>query len=272
MSRRRFVAALSLTLLLPAFAILPSCTDPSCADGGEGCPCEKAVECGELPPCKGWRCDGTCHMKDAPVAWTCAGGVCDGAGHCLGCLQDADCGPGHTCEARNICSSCDDGVKNGDETDVDCGGSCPLCPGTCNVDTDCPAGYCWEGLCVRCDDGIQNGDETGIDCGNSGGRCPICSGPFCETNAECASGACEAGVCCAKPCPICYDCGFPFGECVPRAYGTYDTKNAPDPSIVCVGIYVCDGKGRCALDYGEPCTTNEDCASGNCLSGTCDVM
>jgi hypothetical protein len=47
--------------------------------------------------------------------------------------------------------SCNDGIQNGDETDIDCGGSCDPCP--------------------TCDDGIQNGDETGVDCG---GSCDAC--------------------------------------------------------------------------------------------------
>jgi hypothetical protein len=50
--------------------------------------------------------------------------------------------------------SCFDGIKNGDETDVDCGGTCNPCP--------------------TCDDGIKNGDETGIDCGGS--LCEPCTG------------------------------------------------------------------------------------------------
>jgi len=53
--------------------------------------------------------------------------------------------------------TCDDGVQNGNETGVDCGGP------------DCSP-------CVvppTCDDGIQNGDETGVDCGGS--SCEPCS-------------------------------------------------------------------------------------------------
>ncbi|MFT5167417.1 MAG: hypothetical protein ACI8P3_002654, partial [Saprospiraceae bacterium] len=51
------------------------------------------------------------------------------------------------------CETCTDGVQNGDETGVDCGGAlCPACPPTC-------------------DDGIQNQGETGVDCG---GPCPAC--------------------------------------------------------------------------------------------------
>ncbi|MFO0761975.1 MAG: DNRLRE domain-containing protein [Byssovorax sp.] len=44
-----------------------------------------------------------------------------------------------------------DGVKNGDETDVDCGGRCPTCPAnaSCQVDADCLSGICQDHLvCV----------------------------------------------------------------------------------------------------------------------------
>ena len=47
--------------------------------------------------------------------------------------------------------SCTDGLQNGDEEGVDCGGS-----SGCNP-------------CASCDDGIQNGDEEGVDCGGTGG-------------------------------------------------------------------------------------------------------
>ena len=73
-----------------------------------------------------------------------------------------DCG-GPLCPA---CPTCNDGIQNGTETGIDCGGSCPACP-TCN-------------------DGIQNGNETGIDCGgtcapcNNGGSITI-SGSYFET-------------------------------------------------------------------------------------------
>ena len=50
--------------------------------------------------------------------------------------------------------SCFNGIKDGDESGVDCGGSCVPC--------------------ATCDDGIKNGDETGIDCGGS--SCEPCTG------------------------------------------------------------------------------------------------
>ncbi|WP_104735033.1 M43 family zinc metalloprotease [Hanstruepera ponticola] len=66
-------------------------------------------------------------------------------------------------ETTNFClgggpaPTCNDGVQNGNETGVDCGG--PDCVPCVTPPT--------------CDDGIQNGDETGIDCGGS--SCAPCS-------------------------------------------------------------------------------------------------
>ena len=51
-------------------------------------------------------------------------------------------------------ATCTDGIQNGDETGVDCGGS------------SCAP-------CATCDDGIQNGDETGVDCGGSCAPCVV---------------------------------------------------------------------------------------------------
>jgi hypothetical protein len=48
-------------------------------------------------------------------------------------------------------ASCVDGVKNQDETDVDCGGAtCPKCGNTksCNQASDCISGSCVNNTCV----------------------------------------------------------------------------------------------------------------------------
>ncbi|MDD9953802.1 MAG: hypothetical protein OXR66_05700 [Candidatus Woesearchaeota archaeon] len=47
--------------------------------------------------------------------------------------------------------SCDDGVKNQDETDVDCGGSCGKCAAgeSCDTALDCSAAYCTSGKCTN---------------------------------------------------------------------------------------------------------------------------
>jgi len=82
------------------------------------------------------------------------------------------------------CITCDDGIQNGDEEGVDCGGSmCPACPtcmdGMMNGDetgVDCGGSTC--PACPTCDDGVQNGDEAGVDCGGS--ACALC--PCTETD------------------------------------------------------------------------------------------
>ena len=84
--------------------------------------------------------------------------------------------------------TCTDGIQNGDETGIDCGGSCPACS------TE-----------PTCNDGIQNGNETGVDCG---GSCPACTTePTCYDGIQNGD---ETGV----------DCG---GSCAPCGGGDYIT-------------------------------------------------
>ncbi|MEL6942903.1 MAG: T9SS type A sorting domain-containing protein, partial [Bacteroidota bacterium] len=74
--------------------------------------------------------------------------------------ESSDWSPLQSFEAGASEPTCDDGIQNGDETGVDCGGSdCPACPEP------------------TCDDGIQNGNETGVDCG---GDCAPCPEPSCD--------------------------------------------------------------------------------------------
>jgi hypothetical protein len=51
--------------------------------------------------------------------------------------------------ADAFAASCSDGTKNGDETDLDCGGSCGACVDgkTCAVANDCGNGTCFGGTC-----------------------------------------------------------------------------------------------------------------------------
>jgi len=95
--------------------------------------------------------------------------------------------------------SCNDGIRNGNETGTDCGGSCAPCP-TCNdgirngneTGTDC-GGSC--APCPTCNDGIRNGNETGIDCGGSCTACVTCSDGIQNGN--------ETGVDCGGSCTAC---------------------------------------------------------------------
>jgi len=97
--------------------------------------------------------------------------------------------------------TCSDGVKNGHETDKDCGGpDCPPCAlnQACASDGDCATGHCINNVCqnqpMTCSDGIKNGAETDIDCG--GPTCnPCASTQHCLVNSDCASNVCTGGVC-----------------------------------------------------------------------------
>jgi hypothetical protein len=105
----------------------------------------------------------------------------------------APCGAGG-CAAPPAAASCFDRIRNGDETDVDCGGSCGACPvaSTCNVDGDCQT-RCTGGVCAQpsCSDGVTDGWETDVDCGSTcvgGALCAV--GQGCYSDADCASGHC----------------------------------------------------------------------------------
>jgi formylglycine-generating enzyme len=94
---------------------------------------------------------------------------------------------------------CTDGIQNGDETGVDCGGEgCAPCSEAllCNA-----TGGCDGGGPTACDDGVLGGNELGVDCG---GSCPPCDsgaggsgsgGPPCINDEDCAAGVCEGSVC-----------------------------------------------------------------------------
>jgi hypothetical protein len=185
------------------------------------------------------------------------GGICSGCAEGGSCLLDSDCASGE-CEngecVAGLGPSCDDGLQNGYETDVDCGGpDCDPCAdgAGCTANSDCASGDCDAGSCrpaggPACDDGEQNGDETDVDCG--GPDCDPCAdGAGCNVNADCQSGDCDAGSCRPEGGPTCAD-----GE-----------QNGDESDVDCGGPD-CD---PCA--DGAGCNVNADCQSGDCRAGTC---
>jgi hypothetical protein len=146
--------------------------------------------------------------------------------------------------------SCSDKVKNQDETDVDCGGSCTKCGNgkSCAADADCASDQCDPAgsFCVApgCDDEMKNGDETDVDCG--GACAPCMNGKVCAIDSDCGSGYCNlASKVCAAP--SCFD----------------SVKNGGESDVDCSGP--CSAK--CA--DGATCTTSADCTSKVCSGGTC---
>ena len=101
-----------------------------------------------------------------------------------------------TCASAPPAERCRDRVRDGDETDIDCGGTCQPCQPTaaCAVPGDCQTAACDAGRCraASCSDAIRDGLETDIDCGDSCGACQL--GQICVAGTDCASGRCNNAV------------------------------------------------------------------------------
>jgi hypothetical protein len=150
------------------------------------------------------------------------------------------------CKNGFCVTSCGDGVKDGTETDVDCGGQCSAnCDAGqgCNSGFDCKDKICSNGKCVAgtCSDGVRNVDESDVDCG--GGTCPDCRyGKDCGGNSDCISGYCTSDKCRSPLNGSCSD----------------GSKNNLETDTDC-------GGGACApCSFGKACLINADCTSGNC--------
>ncbi len=165
-------------------------TDVDC--GGLCPPCDEGKHCVKNTDCKGKNCfDGICKKV------SCSDGIqnqeetdVDCAGPCDKCEINRKCKKNSDCttdycengicknktEGCEITPTCTDQVRNGDETDVDCGGSCKQCNNgkRCTLDSDCSSNYCSQGICKApsCSDGVKNQEEKGIDCG---GPCKACA-------------------------------------------------------------------------------------------------
>lgn len=163
----------------------------------------------------------------------------------IDCPEDPNCpsvgGSGGT--GPEVCTT--NGVRDGKETDVDCGGGiCAACGDGkgCSVAADCVNHICTGGTCRTpgCSDGVKNGDETDADCG---GACAPCGpGKGCAVDGDCVSGQCTSGACVSTCSDLAkggnetdVDCG---GDCTPCA----------------------DGKG---------CKKDGDCQSGVCQAAVC---
>ncbi|MFT7578462.1 MAG: hypothetical protein ACI9MR_000120, partial [Myxococcota bacterium] len=212
---------------------------------GDACDCDDGYvldapdgSCVDVDECltDNGGCDQNCLNADGSASCACNTGY----------LLQPD---GTTCESQvsSVCAepACDDGIKNGGESSVDCGGPCSACedPGArCRVRTDCTSRVCDAGVCapVACNDGVANGDESGVDCG---GTCGACADAPCGSDGQCASANCNGVTCELSQCD--------------------DTiHNGAELAIDCGGD--CDG---CA--NGDPCNGGRDCASLSCFLDAC---
>ena len=248
----------------------------SCTDGGGNCAdlCAVPASCGSDADCATGYCNVTESVSvcryETPSD-TCNNGVQSGSETCLdgGGVQcrtiDKLCNETQGCEAsidcfsaacfNGTCFSCNNTVADGDESDVDCGGSiCAPCGdnATCADPSSCGSGMCTNGRCTSYYNDVQDGVETDVDCGGPApSKCPI--GSSCSENSDCETQLCDATV---KVCreetreEICSDGG----------------RGAAESDIDCGGL--CTSIGLKCGD-GRECTTDNDCQSTLCALGTC---
>jgi len=238
---------------------------------------ETDVDCGGI--C-GATCKDTAPQQKCSAAKDCISGVCKG----------------------NLCQppACNDTIRNGNETDTDCGGAgingqkaCPKCADKkqCAKNSDCSHNTCFgsnPGTCVSCMDGTKDGTETDQDCGgpscdSQNKRCAL--GKICVVAADCQSGYCAGGTCQLLPdgnaCTASAQCLYnaclnvPGGGKVCCATACAD-KGAPS----CMTNGMCQKSGAACAVYasgtscgapvcvGAALTTKSCDGAGTCQSGT----
>lgn len=227
---------------------------------------------------------------------------CGECGHACGDEQRCDAGV-----CADVPAQCQDNEPSGDETDLDCGGSCEPCDVEkgCKVGADCATKYCDVGLeapvCKqpKCTDGVQNQGETAKDCGGQACRALnlLCNnGSACGEDGDCVTGYCKGGTCTSPTCSdevlnnqeTDTDCGGPNcralkpcdtgGKC--KVHDDCSNKYCKDD--VCTKPSCTDGDkngDETGLDCGGPtcrglqskkCPDNQGCGSGpDCSSGFC---
>lgn len=214
------------------------------------------------------------------------------------CKVTSDCAAPEICVAF-VCHAptCSDNVRNGSESDVDCGGggNCALCDSgrACGFGRDCASGICISGLCSSgsCGDGARNGHETDIDCG---GECAPCgNGKSCQSPSDCVAKICAQSLCVDRNCTnglkdgseTDIDCGGK--DCAPCADGSAcalstDCASLSCSAAVCLAPSCSDGQangnesdvdcgGTCAAPCsdGQACASSSDCRNRVCTAHIC---
>ncbi|MBI4705509.1 MAG: hypothetical protein HY744_30820 [Deltaproteobacteria bacterium] len=209
------------------------------------------------------------------------GHYCNGLGACVECTKNVHCQAPSVCEGGlcgctpktcwqlglscglgdNGCGgsvNCNNGIKDGTETDIDCGGNQGPCPTrcgddkACQVQADCAPGlYCDPGT-LKCTGKLLNGKN-------------------CAGVAECKSGFCVDGYCCDKACGgACDACNLPGkqGTCTPLAKDTECRASAG----ACDVAEKCDGvSGICPSDTVKVKDTECRAAADACdVAEKCD--
>jgi hypothetical protein len=248
----------------------PRCATPEDCDDGDACTVDSCTsgDCAYAPVspddgdlCTSDACDPTTGVSNTAIVGC--------------CRSEADC-DSRVCVA-NTCraATCDDGVKNGAETDIDCGGSCASCAlgDACALAADCTSGFCVDGACVEC--------VAPTDCPG--------------TDAECSARSCTANVCgvsfAARGTPLAAqtdrDCLRAVCDGAGGSEIIHDNDDLPIDGDLCTTVVCTDGtpsnptvdpddRSACTVDACDPATgvsntpidTSDEVA---CTVDTCDA-
>ncbi len=176
-------------------------------------------------------------------------------------LEDADPGDAGEVDADVDADpgSCDDGEQSGDQTDIDCGGSCEPCEEGqgCQIDADCDTDHCRGDVCIAPRAELGAECERDFECLSEQcdfiGEDKFCT-ESCETTCSEAGVACYEGLC--TPVDYCDDdsgfgngpgCeGAPCDQCHDDA-----TCSQSGDSFVCICRDGFEGDGILCQDIDE---------------------
>lgn len=273
---------------IDGYCCVDTCTTPCRSCANVSGTCTTVVSSVDDNFCNGVNtCDasGVCKKK---TGQTCAGPNECASGFCADgtCCQNACTTPCRSCAnaagtCTNVVASQDDNNCNGTSS-CDAAGVCKKENGqVCTVGGECLSGNCIDNTCCAdtcttpcrscanasgtCTTVISNTDDNncnGTSSCDGAGVCKKENGQACGAAAECLSGNCVDGTCCADGCTT------PCRSCA-NAAGTCTTLVTSGDDNTCSGNNTCDASGACKLDLGQACTGATQCASGFCVDGTC---
>jgi hypothetical protein len=279
---------------------------PTGGTGGGTSGCDAPQDCpGQDTTCSYRTCESQlCGTATAPRGTPCnedGGRFCDDSGSCVECNTPSECSDGEDCvQNQCVALTCANDTQDGDETDVDCGGSCPPCANGlgCIVYQDCASRFCDTGggsggggvggasgqpVCAACGDDADcaPATDTWCDLSTDGGSCQdqLDDGQTCAQDAECLSGYCPAGssVCCNAACDgYCESClgadtGGADGTCATTSLcGDCDAQYGSSTEV----FEVCGAtQSECVLRVdADPIPCRDTCwaMGGECLSAVND--